>query len=209
MDRVEGFVPGRLWCTFPPTCSSYLCFFQQIREDGEPVRNEHLQLQSDDGQGQRGASELPELVAGHTVLHLPGPQHRLEARRSLLTRPRWEPTGARRGVPGHACAEPDGRNEVRVAGDEQGMELDRGERKRRRKRKGEARDQNTIITMSLFVSLSFTSTTSTTSALTRPPDRRPHHTYLTQRSHRENTPAPLPGVFLTRSPPPPCSPEDA
>lgn len=155
MDREEGFVPGSLWCScFSPTCSSYLCFFQQIREDGEPVGNEHLQLQSDDGQGQRGASELPELVAGHTVLHLPGPQHRLEARRSLLTRPRWEPTGARRGVPGHACAEPDGRNEVRVAGDEQGMELDRGERRRSRRRKGEERDQNTIITMSLFVSLS-------------------------------------------------------
>lgn len=110
--------------------SSYLCLFQQIREDREPVRNEHLQLQSDDGQGQRGAFELPELVAGHTVLHLPGPQHRLEARRRLLMRFRWEQTGAHCGVPGHACAKPDGRNEVRVAGDEQGMELDRGEGRR-------------------------------------------------------------------------------
>lgn len=131
---------------FFPARSSYLCFFQQIREDGEPVRNQHLQLQGDDGQGQRGAFELPELVAGHTVLHLPGPQHRLEARRSLLNHFRRQPTGAHGGVPGHACAKPDGRNEVRVAGDEQGMELDRGERRG----KGEERDQNTIITMSLL-----------------------------------------------------------
>lgn len=110
--------------------SSYLCFFQQICEDREPVRNEHLQLQSDDGQGQCGAFELPELVAGHTVLHLPGPQHRLEAWRCLLMHFRWEQTGAHCGVPGHTCAKSNGRNEVRVAGDEQGMELDRGERRR-------------------------------------------------------------------------------
>lgn len=122
-------------------CSSYLCFFQQICEDWEPVWNQHLQLQSDDGQGQRGAFELPKLVAGHTVLHLPGPQHRLEARRRLL-RPQsgGEQTGARCGVPGHACAEPDGRNEVRVAGDEQGMELGREE-------SGEERDQNLVTMM--------------------------------------------------------------
>lgn len=67
-------------------------------------------------------------MAGHTVLHLPGPQHRLEARRRLLMRVRREQTGARCGVPGHACSGPDGRNEVRVAGDEQGVELDRVER---------------------------------------------------------------------------------
>ena len=94
---------------------SYLCFLQQIGEDGEPVRRERLQLQSDDGQGQRGALELPKLVAGHTVLHLPGPQRRLEARRRLLRPQLREDAGA----------EPDGRNEVRVAGDEQGVELDR------------------------------------------------------------------------------------
>lgn len=111
-------------------CFSYLCFFQQICEDREPVRDERLQLQSDDGQGQCGAFELPELVAGHTVLHLPGPQHRLEARRSLLMPFRWEQTGAHCRVPGHACAKPDGRNEARVAGDEQGVELDGGERRR-------------------------------------------------------------------------------
>lgn len=106
---------------------SYLCFFQQVCEDREPVWNERLQLQGDDGQGQRGAFELPELVAGHTVLHLPGPQHRLEAqRRLLMPRTGGEHTGVCCAVPGHACAELDGRDEVRVAGDEQGVELDRG-----------------------------------------------------------------------------------
>lgn len=108
---------------------SYLCFFQQVCEDREPVWNERLQLQSDDGQGQRGAFELPELVAGHTVLHLPSPQHRLEAqRRLLMPRTDGEQTGARCRVPDHACAKPDGQDEVRVAGDEQGVELDWGER---------------------------------------------------------------------------------
>lgn len=78
------------------------------------------------------------------MLHLPGPQHRLEARRRLL-KPRsgGERTGARRGAPGHACAEPNGRNEVRVAGDEQGMELGREE-------SGEERDQNLVMMMSLL-----------------------------------------------------------
>lgn len=60
-------------------CPAYLCFIQQFDEDREPVGGERLQLQGDDRQGQRGALALPELVAGHTVLHLPGPQLRLEA----------------------------------------------------------------------------------------------------------------------------------
>lgn len=60
-------------------CPAYLCFIQQFDENGEPVRGERLQLQGDDRQGQRGTLALPELVAGHTVLHLPGPQLRLEA----------------------------------------------------------------------------------------------------------------------------------
>lgn len=100
--------------------SSYLCFLQQIREDGEPVGRERLQLQGDDGQGQRGALELPKLVAGHTVLHLPGPQHRLAVGGRLL-----KPSKVRCWVAAGAGAEPNGRNEVRVAGDEQGVELDR------------------------------------------------------------------------------------
>lgn len=112
---------------------SYLCFLQQIGEDGEPVGRQRLQLQSDDGQGQRGALELPELVAGHTVLHLPGPQRRLEARRPLLTpRPGGKQSGVCCRVPADAGAEPDGRNEVRVAGDEQGVELDRRRAEKRR-----------------------------------------------------------------------------
>lgn len=37
-----------------------------------------------------------------------------------------EQTGACCMVPGHACAKLDGRDEVRVARDEQGVELDRG-----------------------------------------------------------------------------------
>lgn len=57
----------------------YLCFPQQVGKNGEPVGRQSLQLQSDDGQSQYGALELPELVAGHAVLHLPGPQRRLEA----------------------------------------------------------------------------------------------------------------------------------
>ena len=119
-----------------PLNFSYLRFLQQIREDGEPVGREHLQLQSDDGQGQRGAFELPELVAGHTVLHLPGPQHRLEARRRLLMpRAGGEQTRVCCQVPVHAGAEPDGRNEVRVAGDEQGVELDRRGAERRNETK--------------------------------------------------------------------------
>lgn len=113
---------------------SYLCFLQQIGEDGEPVGRQRLQLQSDDGQGQRGALELPKLVAGHTVLHLPGPQRRLEARRPLLMpRPGGKQSGVCCRVPADAGAEPDGRNEVRVAGDEQGVELDR---RRAEKRSG-------------------------------------------------------------------------
>lgn len=159
-----------------PAYFSYLCFFQQIREDGEPVGNEHLQLQGDDGQGQRGASELPELVAGHTVLHLPGPQHRLEARRRLLKRSRREQAGARGGVPGHACAKPDGRNEVRVAGDEQGMELDRGEGE-----KGEKEDKTLPSPCCLTTRPSFTSTTSPTSAT----GRRSHTPERTFTLHRE------------------------
>lgn len=107
-----------------PVHFSYLCFLQQVSEDREPVRCERLQLQGDDGQGQCGALELPKLVAGHTVLHLPGPQRRLEARRPLLMpRPGGEHTGVCRQVPADAGAEPDGRNEVGVAGDEQGVEL--------------------------------------------------------------------------------------
>lgn len=108
-----------------PMHFSYLCFLQQIRQDGEPVGSEYLQLQSDDGQSQCGAFELPKLVAGHTVLHLPGPQHCLEARRHLLMP---QPGGKRIGVccrvPVDTGAEPDGRNQVRVAGDKQGVELD-------------------------------------------------------------------------------------
>ncbi|KAG7215399.1 hypothetical protein INR49_022524 [Caranx melampygus] len=101
-----------------------------VGEDGEPIRCQRLQLQGDDGQSQRGAFELPELVAGHTVLHLPGPQRRLEARRRLL-RPR--PGGKLPGV--EAGAEPDGRNEVGVGGDEQGVEL-RWRRNREKRRGG-------------------------------------------------------------------------
>lgn len=108
-----------------PMHLSYLYFLQQIRQDGEPVGSEHLQLQSDDGQSQCGAFELPKLVAGHTVLHLPGPQHCLEARRHLLMpQPGGERTGVCCWVPVDAGAEPDGRNQVRVAGDKQGVELD-------------------------------------------------------------------------------------
>ncbi|KAF3841092.1 hypothetical protein F7725_006954, partial [Dissostichus mawsoni] len=81
---------------------------QQVGKYGEPIGREHLQLQGDDGQGQRGALELPELVAGHTVLHLPGPQRRLDPRGPLL-KPR--PRGRRPGVRGGA--QPDGRSEVR------------------------------------------------------------------------------------------------
>ncbi len=62
---------------------SDLCFPQQVGKDREPIRRQPLQLQGDDGQSQHGALELPELVAGHTVLHLPGPQRRLEARALL------------------------------------------------------------------------------------------------------------------------------
>lgn len=120
---------------------SHLCFLQQICEDGEPVGRERFQLQGDDGQGQRGALELPELVAGHTVLHLPGPQRHLEARGPLLRSP---PGGGHVGVRGRdARAEPDGRNEVRVAGDEQGVELEPREEERRK------RDQNVTIVMSV------------------------------------------------------------
>lgn len=123
---------------------SYLCFLQQLGEDGEPVGRERLQLQSDDGQGQRGALELPKLVAGHTVLHLSGPQRRLEACGPLLMlRPAGKHTGVSWRVPADARAEPDGRNEVRVAGDEQGVELDR-------RGVGEERDQNVSIMMSLL-----------------------------------------------------------
>ena len=103
-----------------PVLFSYLRFLQQVGKYGEPIGREHLQLQGDDGQGQRGALELPELVAGHTVLHLPGPQRRLEPRGPLL-KPR--PRGRRPGVRGGT--QPDGRSEVRVAGDEQGVELQR------------------------------------------------------------------------------------
>lgn len=121
---------------------SYLCFLQQVCEHREPVWCERLQLQSDDGQGQRGALKLPELVAGHTVLHLPGPQRRLEARRCLLMpEPARKHTGVRRRVPAVAGAEPDGRNEVGVAGDEQGVELDE-------QRNEEKRDQNVSTMMS-------------------------------------------------------------
>ncbi|KAI3373845.1 hypothetical protein L3Q82_022425 [Scortum barcoo] len=107
-------------------CISEQQSLQQIGEDREPVGRERLQLQSDDGQGQRGALELPKLVAGHTVLHLPGPQRRLEAWRGLLIpRPSRKQIGVRCRVPADAGAEPDGWNEVRVTGDEQGVELDR------------------------------------------------------------------------------------
>lgn len=85
----------------------YLCSPQQVGEDRKPVGCELLQLQGDDGQGQCGALELPELVASHTVLYLPGPQHRLAARGRLL---RMLP------VPG-------GGGQVRVGGDQQGVEL--------------------------------------------------------------------------------------
>lgn len=76
----------------------YLCFSQQVGKNGEPIRRQPLQLQSDDGQSQYGALELPELVAGHTVLHLPGPQRRLEAR-SLLRAGQHQ-----LGMPGHQQA---------------------------------------------------------------------------------------------------------
>lgn len=99
---------------------SYLCFLQQVGKDWEPVGCERLQLQSDDGQGQRWALELPKLVAGHTMLHLPGPQRRLEARRSLLM---VGPGGKQSGVRCRVPANTNGRNEVGVAGDEQGVEL--------------------------------------------------------------------------------------
>lgn len=149
-DKAGPLVPGNLRhraCgALFPACPSYLCFFQQVCEDWEPVWNECLQLQGDDGQGQRGAFELPELVAGHTVLHLPGPQHRLEAqRRLLMPRTCGEQTGACCVVPGHACAKLDGRDEVRVARDEQGVELDRGGGRGERWK----RDQNLIVMMSL------------------------------------------------------------
>lgn len=135
-----------------PVHFSYLCFLQQIGEDGEPVRRERLQFQSDDGQGQRGALELPKLVAGHTVLHLPGPQRCLEARGCLLTpRSCGKQTGVCCRIPADAGAGPDGRNEVRVAGDEQGVELDQSEQRN----KQEERDQNFSIMMSLLSQCAF------------------------------------------------------
>lgn len=108
-----------------PEPASYMCFLQQVGQDGEPVGRERLQLQGDDGQGQRGAFELPELVAGHTVLHLPGAQRHLEAR-GLLLRPGTggERAGGRGRV--HTGAQTDGRMEVGVARDEQGVELEGG-----------------------------------------------------------------------------------
>lgn len=103
---------------------SYLCFLQQIGQHGEPVGREHLQLQSDDGQGQCGALELPKLVASHTVLHLPGPQRHLEAGRSfLMPRPSGENAGVRCRVRADAGSETNGRDEVGVDGDEHGVEL--------------------------------------------------------------------------------------
>lgn len=93
---------------------SYLCSPQQVGEDGKPVGRELLQLQGDDGQGQCGALELPELVAGHTVLHLPGPQHCLAARGRLLRTP--TAPGRERGGRGEE-------GQVRVGGDQQGVEL--------------------------------------------------------------------------------------
>lgn len=73
-------------------------------------------------------------MAGHTVLHLPGPQRRLEARgRLLMPELAGIHTGVCCGVPADAGAEPDGRNEVGVAGDEQGVEL-RANRETRPKR---------------------------------------------------------------------------
>lgn len=59
-----------------------------------------------------------------------------------MPRAGWKRAGVCRRVPVDARAEPDGWNEVRVAGDEQGVELDR--------RWAEKWDQNVSIMMSLL-----------------------------------------------------------
>ena len=108
---------------------------QQVGDHGEPLGRERLQLQGDDGQGQRGALELPKLVAGHTVLHLPGPQRRLEDRGPLLMA---GPAGGRAGEPARWTEWGGGgrRRAGRGTGDRDG----RGEE--------EEQDQNVSITMS-------------------------------------------------------------
>lgn len=99
---------------------SHLCYLHQVGADGEPISSQHLELQSDDGQSQRGALELPKLVAGHTVLHLSGPQRHLEAWGPVLML-HYGTTHFRV----HTGAQADGRDEEGVARDEQGVELQR------------------------------------------------------------------------------------
>lgn len=59
----------------PAASSPHLCLLEQLDDESQPVREQLLQLQADDGQRQHGALELQQLVAGHAVQQLLG-EHR-------------------------------------------------------------------------------------------------------------------------------------
>lgn len=48
----------------------HLCLLEQLDDESQPVREQLLQLQADDGQRQHGALELQQLVTGHAVQQL-------------------------------------------------------------------------------------------------------------------------------------------
>lgn len=58
----------------------HLCLLEQFDDEGKPVRNQFLHFQADDGQGQHGALELKELVAGQAVQQLLGEQSHMLGR---------------------------------------------------------------------------------------------------------------------------------
>ena len=53
----------------------HLCLLEQLDDESQPVGEQLLQLQADDGQRQHGALELQQLVTGHAVQQLLGERH--------------------------------------------------------------------------------------------------------------------------------------
>lgn len=93
---------SRMWPpTLPAPCAPHLCLLEQLDDESQPVGEQLLQLQADDGQRQHGALELQQLETGHAVQQLPG------ERRHVLR-------GAGRGQQGQ---------ELRPAGHGHGVEL--------------------------------------------------------------------------------------
>lgn len=99
LEPRAGRSPGPSPCR--EHCPAHLCLLEQLDDESQPVGEQLLQLQADDGQRQHGALELQELETGHAVQQLLG-----ECRHVLR--------GARRGQQGQ---------ELRPAGHCHGMEL--------------------------------------------------------------------------------------